>query len=262
MLTYVGKFLVLLNAFAAVAVLAWSVAAYTTRVDAVDAVNPVTGEKWVAEMGEWNGKDGKDSRAREIQKGYAPALKEVADAEARLFVLRGQIARRLKQADDGVFYKIFADQKGGIRANPTDFERVGALDWTDDPKRVETGQDQKTPLAGVIAMRKNLEDQQAAASAHLDAIVKAVDQLTALNADITALDARYAWLQEVAKRHEAEYPVLVDLRVNWENRSGSLQRRRNQLLLRLDDLKGAKVGAVPPPAVPAGPALNLTPPNK
>ncbi len=258
MLTYVGKFLVLLNAFAAVAVLAWSVAAFTTRVDAVDAVNPVSGEKWVDEVKAW------DAKAKDVQRGYAPALKDVADAEARLYTLRDQIARRLKQADDGVFYDIYVTPQGGAKDNPSSFERVGRIDWNDDPKRVIKGLDGK-PLAGVDQMRKSLLDEQNAASAHIDAIEKAVNTLAALNADVTALDARYAWLQEVAKRHEAEYPVLVDLRVNWENRGGSLQRRRNQLLLRLDDLKGSKVGAVSPPAVPApaGPAaFTLTPPNK
>lgn len=259
MLTYVGKFLVLLNAFAAVAVLAWSVAAYTTRVDAADAVNPVSGKKWVDEVKDW----GDD--ARSVQRGYAPALKEVTDAETRLYTLRANIARRLKQADDGVFYDIYDTKPGGAKDNPNNFERVGPPIWTDDPSRVMKSEDKKTPLAGVGQMQKSLLDEQTAASGHIDAIEKAVKTLTALNADITALDARYAWLQEVAKRHEAEYPVLVDLRVNWENRSGSLQRRRNQLLLRLDDLKGSKVGAVAPPVAPAptGPvAFTLTPPNK
>jgi hypothetical protein len=257
MLTYVGKFLVLLNAFAAVAVLAWSVAAYTTRVDAADAVNPVSGEKWVDEVKAW------DAKAKDVQRGYAPALKDVADAEARLYTLREQIARRLKQADDGKFYDIYVTPQGGAKDNPNSFERVGRIDWSDDPKREVKGLDGK-PLAGVLQMRANLVREQEAASGHIATLEKAAKELTALNAEITALDARYAWLQEVAKRHEAEYPVLVDLRVNWENRGGSLQRRRNQLLLRLDDLKGSKVGAVAPPAAPAptGPAAFTLTPNK
>ena len=41
MLTNLGKLLVLLNAFASVAVLSWAAAAFFTRVDAVDA-NPAS----------------------------------------------------------------------------------------------------------------------------------------------------------------------------------------------------------------------------
>jgi len=59
--------------------------------------------------------------------------------------------------------------------------------------------------------------------------------------------------------------VLADLRVNWENRGGSLERRRTQLILRLEDLKGSKVGAAPAiPTVPTpvNPSVFTLSPNK
>src|SRR3954454_9410054 len=120
MLTNLGKLLVLLNAFAAVAVLSWAPSAYFPRVDAVDAVD-AAGENLVAKVKRL------DKKAAEAQVGYAPALEEVARADARLYDLKVQIAKRLKQADDGVFYDIHESQPAVARdpANPSAFERFG-----------------------------------------------------------------------------------------------------------------------------------------
>jgi hypothetical protein len=256
MLTYLGKFLVLLNAFAAVAVVAWAVSAYCTRIDAVDAVD-TAGEKLVDKVKRL------DKKAADAQAGYAPALGQVADADARLAALREQIAKRLKQANEGTFYNIYTVAGPNVKdpANPNALDRVDRVVWADDPKQQIKGLDGK-PLQGVQQVQKLLEDEQKAAGASIDAIDRSIKALTDLNAEVTALDVRYAWLEEVGRRHEAELPVLADLRVNWENRSGSLSRRRTQLLLRLEDLKGSKVGAVPVPTVPtpANPAdFTLTP---
>lgn len=256
MLTNLGKLLVLLNAFASVAVVSWAAAAYFTRVDAVDAVD-AAGEKLVDKVKRL------DKKAAEAQTGYAPALEGVALADARLHELKGRIVTRLQQADSGVFYEIHDHRLAGARdpLNPNAFERFGRIIWTDDPAKVVKGLDGK-PLAGVDQMRKNLIDEQTAASNSIDAIEKSVKALTALNAEVDTLDARYAWLKEVAQRHEAEMPVLADLRVNWENRGGSLLRRRTQLILRLEDLKGAKVGAAPVAPPPASPSVFTLNPNK
>lgn len=253
MLTTVGKVLVLLNAFAAVAVIAWALSAFLTRVDAADAVD-ASGEKLTDKVKRL------DTAAVAAQRGYAPALDRVAEADARLFVLKDNIAKRLKQADEGVFYEIREAPGPGVKdpTNPNALDRYGRIVWTDDPAKQIKGLDGK-PLAGVAQMRKNLIDEQTASVAHIDAIEKSIKALTGLNAEVTALDGRYSWLEEVGKRHTAELPVLGDLRVTWENRSGSLQRRRNQLLLRLDDLKGAKVGAVPTVPAPGPASITLTP---
>ena len=252
MFTYLGKFLVLLNAFAAVAVLAWSAAVYFTRVDAADAVD-TTGEKLVDKVKRLN------DRAVKVQAGYAPELDEVAKADARLFVLRQNIERRLDQSEKGVFYDIYGPRMDRDPVNPNAITRVGNYVWTDDPARQIKALDGK-PLVGVDEMRANLIREQTAAVTHIEGIEKSVKVLTVLNGEIDTLNARYAWLDERAKKHDAEMPFLADLRVNWENRGGSLSRRRNQLLLRLEDLKGAKVGAVPPAPAPTGPsALTATP---
>ncbi len=253
MFTYLGKFLVLLNAFAAVAVLAWAASAYFTRVDAADAVD-TAGEKLTEKVKRL------DDRAAKVQTGYAPELGRVADADARLQDLRAKVAARLEQADKGTFYNIEL-ARGGAKdpANPNAVSRVGNYDWTTDPARQIKSLDGKTPLAGVDQMRKSLIDQQTDASTHIDGIEKAVKAQTLLNADIDTLNARFAWLDERFKKHEIETPVLADLRVNWENRGGSLARRRNQLLLRLDDLKGAKVGVVPPAPTTGPSAFTLDP---
>ncbi|MCU0704167.1 MAG: hypothetical protein MUF18_09360 [Fimbriiglobus sp.] len=250
-MTAIGKFLVLLNAFVSVAVLSWALSAFLTHIDAADAVD-ATGEKLTEKLKRLNDK------ATQVQAGYAPALEEVARADARLYELKGRIAARLKQADDGVFYDIhMARATGRDVANPNGLDRVGRIDWTDDPTRVIKGLDDK-PLAGVEQMRKNLIDEQKAASDSIDALDRSAKALTVLNAEVTTLDARYAWLDEVLKRHEAEIPVLEDLRVNWQNRGESLQRRRGQLIRRLDDLKGSKVG-VSPAEAPSPTVLRLTP---
>lgn len=253
MFTYLGKFLVLLNAFAAVAVLAWAVSAYTTHVDPAEAID-TGGEKLIDKVKRL------DKTAAVAQTGYAPELARVADAEARLFDLRDKIAKRLDQAESGTFYDIY-ETPGASRPNPLDpggLDRVDRVVWENDPKRAIKGLDGK-PLRGVIQMTADLTSQQATAGAHIDALQKSVQQLAALNTQIDALDARYEWLTAVALKHAAELPVLADLRVNWENRSGSLQRRRNQLLLRLEDLKGSKVGTAPPTINPPATSFTLSP---
>lgn len=250
--TYFGKFLVLLNAFTAVAVLAWAAAVFFTRVDAADAVD-TSGEKLTDKVKRLQ------DRAVKVQAGYPDELKAVADADARLFALRANIAKRLDQSEKGKFYDIYGP-RAADPTNPNAVSRVGAYYWGDEPAREVKALDGK-PLGGVDQMRKNLIDEQTAATTHIDGIEKSVKAMTVLNGEIDALNARYAWLDERMKKHEAELPALADLRVNWENRSGSLQRRRNQLILRLEDLKGAKVGAVAP--APTGPsAFAATPNNK
>ena len=254
MFTYLGKFLVLLNAFAAVAVLAWAASAYFTRVDAAEAVD-VSGEKLTDQVKRL------DRAAVAAQAGYAPELDRVAVADARLFDLKAKIAARLQQAETGTFYNIYLDPGPNQRdpSDPNALDRVGRLTWESPMNRQIKGLDGQA-LRGVEQMTKELADEQKAASDHIAAIQKSVQELTTLNTHIAALDARYKWLEEVGKRHEAEIPVLADLRVNWENRGGSLLRRRNQLIRRLEDLTGSKVGAAaPPPVAPApAPAASLT----
>jgi hypothetical protein len=251
-MTAFGKFLVLLNAFGAVAVLAWAVSAYATRIDPAEAVD-TSGEKLTDKVKRL------DRAAVAAQSGYAPELARVTDAEARLFDLRAKIDARLKQAEGGVFYDIYASP-GQSQPNPLDphaFDRVDRLVWENDPKRVIKGLD-GTPLKGVKDMTDALSSQQKAAKDSVDAIKASVATLADLNAQIDALDARYKWLTAVNLKHAAEIPVLADLRVNWENRSGSLQRRRNQLITRLEDLKGSKVGTAPPTVTPPS-SFTLTP---
>lgn len=256
-MTAIGKFLVLLNAFAAVAVFAWAVSAYATHIDPAEAVDP-NGEKLTDKVKRF------DRAAVTAQNGYAPELARVTDAEARLFDLRKRIDDRLKQADSGVFYDIYdSPQTGGKDpTNPNAVDRYGRLVWSDkdEPKRVIKGLDGK-PLRGVDPMTADLKAEQDAAGAHVLAIKQKVDELTALNAEVNKLDARYEWLTKVNLKHAAEIPVLADLRVNWESRSGSLQRRRSQLILRLEDLTGGKVGAAAPPAV-IPPSSFIVIPNK
>lgn len=259
MFTYLGKLLVLLNAFGAVAVLAWAVSAYVTKFDPNEAVD-VTGEKLTDKVKRL------DSAALTAQKGYAPELARVANAEYWLFDVKEKIDARLQQAETGSFFDIY--ESTGTRANPNDkdnpvnpnpLDRVDRVVWTSDKSREIKGLDGK-PLSGVTTITKQLTDEQTAAAESIAAMKVSVDELTALNVQIAALNDRYAWLDVIDKRHTAEIGVLVDLRVNWENRGGSLQRRRNQLIGRLEDLKN-KASAVPP--APTGPsAFTLTPPAK
>lgn len=252
MLTYLGKLLVLLNAFAAVAVLAWAVSAYVTKFDPNEAVD-VAGEKLTDKVKRL------DAAAGTAQRGYPPELLRVAAAEQRLFDIKGKIAARLQEAETGTFYEI--TENPGVRgtpANPNAIDRVDRLVWTSEKGKELLGEDDK-PLRGVAAITKEWTDEQKAAADSIDAVKKSAERLNALNAEIAALNDRYAWLDVIGKRHDAETAVLVDLRVNWENRSGSLQRRRTQLIGRLEDLKG-KASAVPAPAGPS--ALTLTPTRK
>lgn len=250
MLTYLGKLLVLLNAFAAVAVLAWATSAYVTKVDPNEAVD-VAGERLTAKVKRL------DATAKVAQRGYAPELVRVGQAEQRLADIRGKIAGRLEEAETGTFFNIYADEPDAAppRLNPNALDRYSPLRW-DSPKGQELKGEDLKPLKGVAVISKEWTDELRAASEAIAATKLSVEDMTALNADIAALNARYAWLEEIDRRHTAETAVLVDLRVTWENRGGSLQRRRSQLINRLDDLKGKASAA---PAQPGGSALTVTP---
>ena len=253
MFTYLGKLLVLLNAFAAVAVLAWAASAFVTRFDPNEAVD-ASGVKLTDKVKKAN------TAAAAAQVGYAPELARVGAAEARLEALRLKIDARLKQADESKFYNIY-DSTGAAKPdpdNPDALDRVERLVWDSPADREIKGLNGKS-LRGVGVISKELADERAAASASIEAMEASVKNLNALNAEVVALNDRFAWLEGIGKRHDTEIATLVDLRVNWENRSGSLLRRRTQLIGRLDDLKVApmKVGAAP--AVPGPSALTLTP---
>ena len=220
MTTYLGKLLVLLNAFAAVAVLAFAAAAYVTRLDPAEAVD-AAGVKLTDKLKK------ADALAATAQKGYAPELARAMDTEAALFDLRRRVAARLAEADANRLYNIYDTNNSVVWESPKERELVGP--------------DNK-PLKGLDAISKDLADRRAQAAESITKIDAAAARLNELNAEVADLNAQWKWLDRIAKRHDAELAVLDDVRVNWENRGGSLQRRRTQLQTRLDALGG------PPPA--------------
>ena len=234
-MTYLGKLLVLLNAFAAVAVFAFAASAYVTRVDAVDAVD-ANGVKLTDKVKKAN------EAAVAAQGGYPDAVAKVSAAEAALFLQKGRIEARLNEASDDKLFNIY--------------DATGQVTWDSLKGRELKGLD-GNPLKGVDIIEKQLADEQTAAAESTATMKKATDTLLALDTEIATLNDRHAWLDVIGKRHAAEIGVLIDSRVNWENRGGSLDRRRNQLIGRLEDLKG-KVGAAAP--VPPGPAALTAPP--
>ncbi len=233
MFTYLGKFLVLLNAFVAVAVLAFAASAYVTRLDPAEAVD-ASGMKLTDKLKK------ADGLAATAQKGYAPELARVADAEAALFDLRKKIDAR------------FAEAKGDKLFNIYDSNNSVLWDSPKERQLTAPGLEARA-LKGVDTLAKDLTDLRDAASVSIGKIDAAAVKLLALNTEVADLNAQWKWLDRIGKQSDKELAILEDLRVNWEGRGGSLTRRRNQLQARLESLTADPPAKVQNPAPPPAP---------
>lgn len=248
MITNVGKLLVLLNAFVAAGVLAWSLSAYLNRQNPDDAVNEA-GEKLTDMVKRLQ------AEANVAQSAVAPEFAAVSAAEVRLADIRTKIAARLKEADTGTFYDIYEARAQGPDPNdPTGLTRVRRVLWGQlDKNRQILGID-KTPLKGVDVMLKELQDETAKIQARVKGIDDKVNESNRLSDEILAHDTRAARLRRILDALTAETEYMTDLRVSWDDRTATLQRRNRQLTGRLAELGGIKASAPVPTA-----ALTLNP---
>lgn len=249
MITSVGKLLVLLNAFVAVGVLAWSLSAYLNRQNPEDAADEA-GEKLTDKVKRLQ------AEANVAQTAVAPEFAAVAAAEVRLADIRTKIAARLKEAETGTFYDIYETRSQAPDPNdPTGLTRVRRVLWGQlDKSRQILGID-KTPLKGVEAMQKELQDESSKIQASVKGIGEKVDESNRLSDEILAHDTRAARLRRILEALVAETEYMTDLRVSWDDRTATLQRRNRQLTERLGQLGANKADTAPPPVA----ALTLNP---
>ena len=220
-MTAIAKLLVLLNAFAAIAICSWAMATYINRTDPAEAAD-LAGEKLTAKVKRQN------DEVKLAQYSYPARLGDIDVAEIDLAQVKARIKQRLDQALTGTFVKDPIPMgKIDLIANP-------------DPKISAPilGLDGK-PLQGRKKLEKDLDEnvrRAADASKEIEGYAK---QQAEIGPRITIEDARAARLKYILLAHFSEIEYLGDEKVNWENRTVSLVRRRNQLQTRLADLEAA-----------------------
>lgn len=207
-MTFFGKFLVLLNTFAAFTLLSWGFSIYSNRVDWSEVRD---GDKKLTERT----KDLNDALAP-AQRDYARQLSATASKEVEVEKLREQVQKLTAESQTGTFYDL--NKKGTlIDENPTD--KVLGLN--------------NTPLLGVTILQQNLTtelDNAALASKQFDDARK---EHSTLSDEIVAYNVKAARLKLLLKDLREEEIFLADSRVNWDEQLVTLQRRNKQLQAKL-----------------------------
>lgn len=207
-MTFFGKFLVLLNTFAAFALLSWGFSIYSNRVDWSEVRD---GDKKLTERT----KDLNDAMAP-AQRDYARLLVATANKETDVEKLREQIQKRTAESETGTFYEL--NKKGTlIDENPT--EKVMGLN--------------NTPLLGVTILQQNLTTELDNASLASKQFDDARKEQSTLSDEIVAYNVKAARLKLLLKDLREEEIFLADSRVNWDEQLVTLQRRNKQLQAKL-----------------------------
>ena len=219
-MTALAKFLVLLNIFAAVAIATWSVATYVNRIDPKLAVD-AQGEKLLDKFTKLS----KD--AADVQTAFPARYSDIEEAEAEYASLKVRTAKRLEEALIGSFV-----------SNPIPTTKLGELIPNPDPKDSPPilGLDAK-PLRGRKQMQLEFDDTIRRSADATREYEDAMKKHASLSPVIVAQEQRADRLKGIEFAHIEEIAVLRDERVNWESRTVSLQRRRNQLVARLAELE-------------------------
>ena len=220
-MTAIAKLLVLLNAFAAIAICSWAIATYVNRTDPAEAVD-LAGEKLTAKVKRQN------DEAKLAQYSYPSRLLDIDAAEIDLAQVKSKIKQRLDQALTGTFVR-----------TPIP---MGKIDLIQNPDPTLSppinGLDGK-PLQGRKKLEKELDENVRRASDASKEIEGYAKEQAEIGPRISVQDARAARLKIILLAHFNEIEYLGDEKVNWENRTVSLVRRRNQLQTRLADLEAA-----------------------
>lgn len=207
-MTFFGKFLVLLNTFAAFALLSWGFSIYSNRVDWSEVRD---GDKKLTERT----KDLNDAMAP-AQRDYARLLVATANKETDVEKIREQIQKRTAESETGTFYEL--NKKGTlIDENPT--EKVMGLN--------------NTPLLGVTILQQNLTTELDNASLAGRQFDDARKEQSTLSDEIVAYNVKAARLKVLLKDLREEEIFLADSRVNWDEQLVTLQRRNKQLQAKL-----------------------------
>lgn len=207
-MTFLGKFLVLLNTFAAFALLSWGFSIYSNRVDWTEVRD---GDKKLTERT----KELNDAMAP-AQRDYARLMIATANKETDVEKLREQIQKRTTESETGIFYEL--NKKGTlIDENPT--EKVMGLN--------------NTPLLGVTILQQNLTTELNNATLAGKQFDDARKEQSTLSDEIVAYNVKAARLKVLLKDLREEEIFLADSRVNWDEQLVTLQRRNKQLQAKL-----------------------------
>jgi hypothetical protein len=220
-MTAIAKLLVLLNAFVAVAICSWAIATYINRTDPAEAAD-LAGEKLNAKVKRQN------DEVKLAQQSYPGRLGDIDAAETDLAQVKFKIKQRLDQALTGTFVR-----------NPIPMGKIDLIDKPDPALSPPIlGLDGK-PLQGRKKLEKELDESVRRASDASKEIEGYAKEQSEIGPKINVQDARAARLKFILLAHFNEIEYLGDEKVNWENRTVSLVRRRNQLQTRLADLEAA-----------------------
>ena len=258
MTTTIGKLLVFVNVFFSVGLLAWAVSLYTNRIDWLDragADGKVDGQittlkKEIDRLGK---------ATTDAQAGYAGKRYLLANAEERLDTRNRVFVRRLEQARNGRFKVQITEDKGAFGEGVMyviDREGPDILGPDNKPLRgLKPLQDEFAAEVRTIEQLQNgkgvLTEAQWAEIAGGQLGLPQLQELTpnlgigdlrrlhSVLSDLIARDELAVVKQkaiEVNLRDEAVY--LSEKRINWLAELQTLERRKKQLVGRIDSLGG------------------------
>ena len=253
MITNIGKLLVLLNTFVAVAILSWALAAYLNRQDSELAADE-KGEKLTDKVKRLNGE------LNTAQAVFGPDFAAVGDAEVRLADIRARIAAHDAQTQGGTFFNIYDDAPAAPDpANPKGLDKKRRVLWLPLAADRQIKGVDGTPLKGVDAVQKELQDEARKISDFTKSLKGTVDSSNALSVEIAALNARAARLQRILLALGDETFYLGDQQVNWDDRIATLKKRNTQLQARLTELATGNKAAATPSAATTPATVTLNP---
>ncbi len=216
-MTALAKLLVLVNACLAVAVCTWALSGYLNRVDPADAIDIASGENIIRRVKRL------ETEMQSAQGLLPQELAKASQAELELSRIRALIRSRLAEAQTGTFV--------------TDPIPTGRIDLIQNPPADKPilGLDNK-PLRGRSEMVRDLDEQTRFAGAASKELEEQTKQQNELGPRILSQVERADRLKGIYGVLYEEVEYLADEQINWQSRSTSLIRRRNQLLDRLSEL--------------------------
>jgi hypothetical protein len=220
----IGKLLVFVNLFAAMALLTWTTSLSVNRLDWVDRKTET--ETVQGELSILRQEISKTIRAlTEASVGYGIRKKELEDEEQGRAYREAKFQERLQNARSGRFNKQLN------RVNDERLDRRSLIDVeVPGPAILDlAGQ----PLRGVDSIQADLTRETSDTKRYLQEITRAREQFQALSKQIAETDIKISDQRKIRDGLRIEREVLRDLDVNWEDELRLLKLRLQQLEQRL-----------------------------
>jgi len=223
-MTAIGKLLVFLNLFVALALLTWAASLSANRLDWVDRKTETeTIKGQVTRLKEQL--DAATKSIAQLSDNYGTMDRKLTEAELDRDQRRAEFANRLQEARDGTFREqvLLPD---GIRIDIAQKGPTVKGPGGQDLKGVQFYQDE---------LNRAIQDGAVAQKSIADARTK----FTELTADIQDTNARIASQRDVLAQQKNERTYLGALQVNWDEQLRTLRLRERQLEQRLQAVEKA-----------------------